>query len=459
MTEAPELAAQDDDNNPALSPEGDEPPHRRPRVWGRTSLKVKLVATLLLLSAIGLVVSSIAGSMQLHRYLYDRADDQLKKAAAQVALVVENSPPQAQLRLGDLPSQYKIRVFDTGGTVVRKTVEDAALVPDFGKVTIDEALSRNLRPFTQKSVNGKLGFRVIELPLDDGSGTVVLALPLKDIDDTLSHLLLINLVVGGGVLALLAFLGYAFVRSSLRPLVDVEVTAAAIAAGDLSRRVTPGDPRTEVGRLSGALNGMLSQIETAFRAQAASESQARASEERMRRFVADASHELRTPLTSIRGFAELYRQGAVAGQADVARVMRRVEEEAARMGLLVEDLLLLARLDQQRPLVQEPVDLLSIAADVVLDARARHPQRSIALIAGESPVPPVVLGDDARLRQVATNLVSNAILHTPPEASAAVSLQVEGDNAVLRVSDTGPGMPPAEAARVFERFYRADASR
>jgi two-component system OmpR family sensor kinase len=204
---------------------------------------------------------------------------------------------------------------------------------------------------------------------------------------------------------------------------------------------------------------MLSQIETAFRAQAASESQARASEERMRRFVADASHELRTPLTSIRGFAELYRQGAVADQADVARVMRRVEEEAARMGLLVEDLLLLARLDQQRPLVQEPVDLLSIAADVVLDARARHPQRSITLIAGESPVPPVVLGDDARLRQVATNLVSNAILHTPPEASAAVSLQVEGDDAVLRVSDTGPGMPPAEAARVFERFYRADASR
>ncbi|MDQ1701757.1 MAG: two-component system, OmpR family, sensor kinase, partial [Frankiaceae bacterium] len=212
MTESPGLAAQDGDNNPAMSPEGDEPPHRRPRVWDRTSLKVKLVATLLLLSAVGLVVSSIAGSMQLHRYLYDRADDQLKKAAAQVALVVENSPPQAQLRLGDLPSQYKIRVFDTGGNVVRKTVEDAALVPDFGKVTIDEAMSRNLRPFTQKSVNGKLGFRVIELPLDDGSGTVVLALPLKDIDDTLSHLLLINLVVGGGVLALLAFLGYAFVR-------------------------------------------------------------------------------------------------------------------------------------------------------------------------------------------------------------------------------------------------------
>ena len=429
-------------------------------VWGRTSLKAKLVATLLLLSAIGLVISSIAGSLQLHRYLYNRADTQLSRDALKVAFIVEHSSlSQLQQRLGDLPGQYTIRAFAPDGRTAVTTSEDPAAVPNFGALTVNAATARGGRPFSETSVNHKVRYRVIELPIEDGSGTVVLVLPLKDIDDTLSRLLLINLVVGGVVLALLALLGYWLVLSSLRPLTNVETTAAAIAAGDLTRRVPQGDPGTEVGRLSGALNGMLGQIEAAFQAQAVSESQARASEERMRRFVADASHELRTPLTSIRGFAELYRQGAVAETTDIARVMRRVEEEAARMGMLVEDLLLLARLDQQRPLVQEPVDLLSIAADVVLDARARQPQRAIALTTGSSPVPPVILGDDARLRQVATNLVSNALLHTPVDAAVAVSVQVEGDSAVLRVSDTGPGMPPAQAARVFERFYRADASR
>ena len=179
----------------------------------------------------------------------------------------------------------------------------------------------------------------------------------------------------------------------------------------------------------------------------------------MRRFVADASHELRTPLTSIRGFAELYRQGAVAEPSEVARAMRRVEQEAARMGLLVEDLLLLARLDQQRPLVQEPVDLLGIAADVAQDARAVQPHRVITLTAGHSAAPPVVIGDDARLRQVVSNLVTNALVHTPASAAVAIWVGVEGDSVLLRVTDTGPGMPPEEAARVFERFYRADASR
>ncbi|MDQ1715515.1 MAG: hypothetical protein QOC60_1460 [Frankiaceae bacterium] len=436
-----------------------EPPAGRSSLWSRTPLKARLIATLLILCGVGLVASSVAGSAQLHTYLYDRADKQLSSAADQAKHAVERRS-NITLNLGDTPSQFYIRLYDDTGTAVGDTpLTDVTSEPALAGVTVASAAATGGKPFVVRSTNGKTRWRVTTRPFDDGSGSIAVALRLDDIDSTLSRLRLINLGVGAGVLAVLALLGFLAVRSSLRPLRDVEVTAAAIAAGDLSRRVTPGDPRTEVGRLSGALNGMLSQIETAFRAQAASESQARASEERMRRFVADASHELRTPLTSIRGFAELYRQGAVADQADVARVMRRVEEEAARMGLLVEDLLLLARLDQQRPLVQEPVDLLSIAADVVLDARARHPQRSIALIAGESSVPPVVLGDDARLRQVATNLVSNAILHTPPEASAAVSLQVEGDNAVLRVSDTGPGMPPAEAARVFERFYRADASR
>ncbi len=293
---------------------------------------------------------------------------------------------------------------------------------------------------------------------------LVRAISLSDVDDTVGRLVLLELLVGLLVLGLLGGLAYVVVRTSLRPLEEVETTAAAIAAGDLTRRVPESDPRTEVGRLSGAFNSMLGQIEVAFRAREASEGSALASEARMRRFVADASHELRTPLTSIRGFAELYRQGAVTDRDDLDRVMRRVEDEAARMGLLVEDLLLLARLDQQRPLEQEPVDLLQVAGDAVHDARVLDPDRPIELDLRDGGAP-VVLGDESRLRQVVTNLVTNALTHTPAGTPVSVSLEVSPgtdggpDRVLLAVTDQGPGMTEADRAKVFERFYRADPSR
>jgi two-component system OmpR family sensor kinase len=255
----------------------------------------------------------------------------------------------------------------------------------------------------------------------------------------------------------LGVLGYALVRISLRPLTEVEHTAAAIAEGDLSQRVTERDPRTEVGRLGSAFNTMLTQIEAAFRAREDSEVSARSSEERMRRFVADASHELRTPLTSIRGFSELYRQGAVTDAEEVGRVMGRIENEAKRMGLLVEDLLLMARMDQQRPLEHEPVDLLPLAVEAVGDAKAVDPARPLTLRADAASV--LVSGDEPRLRQVLGNLVSNALVHTPPGTPVAVWVGAEGDSAVIEVSDEGPGLPPDAAERVFERFFRTDSSR
>jgi two-component system OmpR family sensor kinase len=224
-----------------------------------------------------------------------------------------------------------------------------------------------------------------------------------------------------------------------------------------------------VGRLSVALNGMLARIESAFAAQRASEGQARASEGRMRQFVADASHELRTPLTSIRGFAELYRQGAVEDPEDVGRLMQRIESEGARMGVLVEDLLQLARLDQQRPLTVTPVDLAEVAGDAVHDARVLQPDRPLELVLDPALTElPVVLGDEARLRQVVGNLVTNALVHTPADAPVTVTLSEEpgppgaeddGGWVLVRVADRGPGMAEADAARVFERFYRADPSR
>jgi two-component system, OmpR family, sensor kinase len=258
-------------------------------------------------------------------------------------------------------------------------------------------------------------------------------------------------VIGAGVLIVLAGIGVAIVQSSLQPLRDIERTAAAIAAGDLSQRVPESAPETEAGRLARALNAMLAQIEWAFRARAASE-------HRMRQFVADASHELRTPLTTIRGFAELYRQGAAREPEETAALLKRIEDEAARMGLLVEDLLLLARLDEERPLTMAPLDLRVIANDAVEAARAVAPDRTITLEM-ERDEPMIVEGDESRLRQVVGNLVTNALTHTPAGTPVALRLRVDGTDALLEVADSGPGLSEEQAQRVFERFYRVDKAR
>jgi two-component system OmpR family sensor kinase len=315
---------------------------------------------------------------------------------------------------------------------------------------------------TVPSHDGTASWRVATTPIGGGF-TVVVGADLSADSRTINRLVRLEVVVGLIVLSVMAGAGYLLVRNSLRPLSEVERTARAIAAGDLSQRVPEGDPRTEVGRLSAALNGMLARIEASFRAQQTSEEQARASAERMRRFVADASHELRTPLTSIRGFAELYRQGAAGSPEDTRRLMQRIESEGARMGLLVEDLLQLARMDQQRPLTVAPVDLAELAGDAVHDARAVQPERPLALRLDPSLTEvPVVLGDEARLRQVVGNLVTNALTHTPPSARVTVTLAEDPgdpDSVLLSVADEGPGMAPEDAQRVFERFYRAESSR
>jgi two-component system OmpR family sensor kinase len=246
------------------------------------------------------------------------------------------------------------------------------------------------------------------------------------------------------------------VYQSLRPLTEVEQIAAAIAAGQLDRRVPERGLRTEVGRLSLALNGMLAQIQRAVASSESSAEQARTSEERMRRFITDASHELRTPLTTIRGFAELYRQGAAR---DVELLMSRIESESRRMGMLVDDLLLLARLDAQRPMERHRVDLLALASDAVHDAQAIAPKRKITMEVLDGPGTPEVLGDEARLRQVLGNLVANAVQHTPDTADITVRVGTDGASAVLEVVDEGPGMSQKDALRIFERFYRTDSSR
>ena len=418
----------------------------------RLPLRTRLVAGVVLLAAVGLLVAGLAATSALRSYQLDRVDDRLAEAADSPAVRAERGrgmgrpgPPAR------LPGELFRAVLDEDGTVIGTSSTGRGDEPELPRLTVEQAQERDLEPFTVDADRGDGQWRVVAVPVQQAgrSGTVLLASDLGEVDRTVARLVLLQLVIGAAVLAGMAAMVLLLVRSSLRPLLEVEQAASDVAAGRLDARVPERHPATEVGRLGGAFNRMVAQLQGAFAAR-------EASEHRLRRFVADASHELRTPLTSIRGFAELHRQGAVTGPDEVVRIMRRIEDEATRMGLLVEDLLALARLDEQRPMQLEDVDLAVLAADAVHDARAVQPDRRLAL---HVPGPLVVRGDEARLRQVLGNLLSNALQHTPPDAAVDVRLREDAGWAVLEVADDGPGMRPEAAERVFERFYRADASR
>ena len=504
---------------------------------GRTPLRVKLVTAMLALVAVALTVISAASISFYRTYLIGQASQQL-------ASTFQGVLQEAQSR--SLPMRPRDISMIGFNTVVILRPANGQLDPsDRRPPTLPNVptqpswLSANAgRPVTVSSVPGGSNWLVITQPMlyqlvdpltqqvvSRQQVTLIVGMDLSSIDRIIGRLIYIDVVASLIIMTALAMAGVAAVRQSLRPLSDIEKTAQAIAAGDLSRRVPDADPRTELGSLGRSLNSMLAQIEAAFHDRAESEAAARQSEERMRRFVADASHELRTPLTAIRGYAEYYRQrggfpggepggpaaaesgngaaaapgpwdtaggpgtpgssdakaapghegngaqglsgaGAISG-ADMNRIMDRVEQESARMGVLVEDLLLLARLDQQRPLDRRPVDLLSLAADAVQDARMIAPSRTIdlAVTAGTAFL---VLGDEVRLRQVIGNLMSNALTHTPDGTPVRVRLRSgtlplpgrpAAPAAVLEVADEGPGLPPQQAQRVFERFYRADQAR
>src|SRR6516225_5762403 len=473
----------------------------------RMSLRTKLIIGLLALVIAAVAAISISSVWVLRSYLVSQDDAQLQTVYSSL---INDWPP-------DHPPGYAYRVGGTSnifagiqeqGTTLSPSGSPGGL-PSSGysqAQSVPAVPSSELWAFANKgqlvtvrAQSGSHTWRVIVGPIqyqaptstggiEQVTGTLIVGADLGDINKTIGSLAVTVLIIRLIVVAILALAIVIVVRASLRPLVDIEETAGEIAAGHLNRRVPERDPRTEIGSLGRSLNTMLSQIETAFHAREESEAAAHQSEERMRRFIADASHELRTPLTAIRGFAEYYRQrgglvrhwdrdheaeaagaGAVTGLTpdDLDRIMQRVEKEAARMGLLVEDLLLLARLDQQRPLARQPVDLLVLAADAVHDARLLAPARTIDLSV-QPGAAFLVVGDEPRLRQVIGNLMSNALTHTPDGTPIEVSI---GSGTVdprvpdsppavtLDVTDHGPGMTPDQAHRVFERFYRADQAR
>jgi two-component system OmpR family sensor kinase len=427
------------------------------------SLRARLMIVTVSLVAAGLLVADVLTYRALAASLYKRVDEQLVQAERPAADALGRSvsgdpsmPPGGPMPDLGPPAGTYAALLDPNGTVLHETTINYGDAATSARPILRGGLpgstvnATGSVVFTSEATDGSGRFRVQAISLlQPATGTFVVAIPLTEVGATLGRLLAIEALVTLAVAALAGALALWLVRVGLRPLETIGETAGAIAAGDLSRRVEPTDDRTEIGKLGSSLNAMLSQIEAAFE-------ERRASEARLRRFVADASHELRTPLTSIRGYAELFRRGADERPADLATSMARIEAEAERMGVLVDDLLLLARLDQGRQLEREAVDLSEVVADAIESAHAIEPARVIEL---STSSPALVEGDPGRLRQVVDNLLENARVHTPAGTPTRVSVETQDGSVVLTIADEGPGMDPDVAARAFERFYRGDPAR
>jgi signal transduction histidine kinase len=422
----------------------------------RVSLRTRVMATAALLVVLTSFVTAVLGTTLLRSYLLSRVDDQLQdfsKVASRIVTRQQLLPSDAS-RPQALPAQFLVEVIGADGKI---SMAGGPLGATDGPRLSAAQLSDVGTPFTAPAA-GASGdtWRVLVQRLSSGDHLVI-ASGLGDLDSTVTRLEIADAVAAGVAVVLLAGLGLPLVRASLAPLREIESTAAAIAGGDLSRRIDHAAANTEVGRLAEALDTMLASIEAAYQARADGEAHALQSQDRMRRFIADASHELRTPLTSMRGLAEYgLQQGGEAGPEELLRLMGLIAREAGRMGGLVDDLLLLARFDAGRALDRRPVDLASIAAEAVQQARIVAANRPITLEAAE---PVIVDADAERLRQVIDNLIGNAIQHTPAGTPVTVTVSSESGSGRLTVADRGPGMTQEQASHVFERFYRTDDAR
>lgn len=420
------------------------------------SLRSRLLIGVISLVVIGLLVANIATYISLQNFLVSRVDVQMKASVDEVANAL-GAPARGPVQHTAFPVGTIAELLGPDGSVVKTKVVGvgfgnvtSAVTPELPSTLPNAGPDTPAAPFTVQGSDGQTQFRVTDWPEGRFGGEyIVLAVPLTDIESTLRGLLVSELLISLGVVAATALLAFLIIQLGLRPLRRMGSVAGEIAAGDLSRRVEPATSKTEIGRLGLALNAMLSHIETAF-------AQRTESERRLRRFIADASHELRTPLTSIRGYSEMLRRGASESPADSDLARRRIEEESVRMSALVDDMLLIARLDQGRPLERQPVDLQAIAQDAASDARVVAPQRHVTV---DAPRRVVVSGDDTRLRQVVANLVRNAIVHTPQQSPIEISVTTQNGSAHIAVADHGPGLRSEDKVRIFEPFYRADPSR
>jgi two-component system OmpR family sensor kinase len=434
---------------------------------GQWSLRNRLVVGVVILGALAISASDLAAQTAFRTFLIAQVDAQLESVAGGSILRLDragiddgddkkdnNRPlfePFEPLR--EVPSDISITLLDAEGNILG-TVGDTqspqmiqSLVTGF---TPSDVKKYKNQPFTLDSQSSAADYRVLARSLPSSAGSVITAVSLSGVERAMNQLRFLFLAVGFLVLILLGFIARRIIGISLRPLTSVEKTAEAFARGDFSARLPEARGDTEVGRLTSALNQMLQRIEESFSVKVASE-------EKLRRFVADASHELRTPLTAIRGFAELHRQGAIAGEEKTAELIRRIEQESVRMSSLVEDLLLLARLDQSREMTMEPVDVSTVIKEAVASAQAAGPDHEISVELPNEDL--FVLGDSLRIHQVIANLLANARIHTPAGTKVVVKAVQDDQGTYVSVSDNGPGLSAESQDKIFERFYRADQSR
>ena len=427
------------------------------------SLRNRLILASVVLASFAIIASDFAANAALRTYLISQVDDQLinisstslnrldRAGIAPLEADDKNSPFKILEPLRGVPTATSITLLDIDGNLIGQVGGELG-----GKnfavtgMKIDEVSQYKNRPFTIEGKDGQPDIRALAQMLPTGMGSVIVADSLEKVDKTLSQLRFLFLILGLIALITIAMAARWIIALGLKPLEAVEDTAEAIAAGDLSARLPAAKPDTEVGRLTTSLNTMLARIEESFTARVESEN-------KLRRFVADASHELRTPLTAIRGFAELHRQGAVVGEEKTKELINRIEKESVRMSSLVEDLLLLARLDQSRELAKEPVDLNTLITEAVASAKAAGPNHPIEIKLEASEI--FVLGDSQRIHQVIANLLANARAHTPNGTEISITAMQGVSETTIAVSDKGPGLSKADQDRIFERFYRADPSR
>ena len=428
------------------------------------SLRNRLILASVFLASCAIAASDFAANTALRSYLISQVDNQLINIstgslerldragiAPQTEFEENRSPFRILQPLRGVPTSTSLTLLDIDGKLVGQIGGELG-----GKafavtgMKVSQVAKYKNQPFTIDGENGKPDIRALALVLPTGMGSVIVANSLEEVDKTLGQLRFLFFILGLIAILVTALVSRWIVAIGLKPLEKVEETAEAIAAGNFSARLPAAKPDTEVGRLTTALNTMLGRIEQSFAVKVESEN-------KLRRFVADASHELRTPLTAIRGFAELHRQGAVVGEEKTKELINRIEGESIRMSSLVEDLLLLARLDQSRQLDLEPVDLNTLITEVVASAKAAGPNHPIKLILPQEEI--FVLGDSRRIHQVVANLLANARTHTPAGTNITVTAIQELTQTIIEVSDDGPGLAKADQERIFERFYRADPAR
>ena len=432
------------------------------------SLLNRLTLGVVLLSAMGFLASDVAAQTLMRSYLTQQMDSELLSVAGGAFPRVERAGIAREARgsqsddednqddapavpLQSVPTSISLTLIGPAGIILGQIGGDlnsTEITSYLQSITPEQVIERANQPFTIEAPQSD--FRVIAQRLPTGLGIVVIAQSFEDIDRTLLRLQGLFILIGLVMILFIALASRKVITVGLRPLATVEATAERIAEGDLTARLPDLKPTTEVGRLVNTLNMMLGRIEESFSARVDSES-------KLRRFVADASHELRTPITAIRGFAELHRQGAVTGEEKTKELIGRIESESKRMGSLVEDLLLLARLDQSRQMKSEPVNLSKLVLDAVESARAAGPNYPVNFNESDDEI--YALGDNDRIHQVVANLLANARTHTPVGTKIDVSVIQSEDGVRIRIADNGPGLSEKDQAQIFERFYRADASR